>query len=777
MAIQNIIKKAEQEYPPIPQTDVSSPALSGYVEATFYPKSNPSGFVNSESPLLKGSKDVIYVDGAGSTEVNGIYIKTSPSPLTYTKYNSSSYRIILNTGIGPGFAWNIQEFFGVNAGWQERYRGGNSSLGHTSPLDFPEWSPGLGGYPGQGPSPRLYSYTSTFDTYYKPFREFALINGASNKLKFGITGGWDFFTSYTLSARPQNGTIALLSDVSGVINTTYSTLTGLKAANNLISGQLYRISDFHLTWRNQSLNDTGIKSGLSPEPLIVLALSSSGISHEAKSELYPQDTIYYDIDATSSNSWGAINNNTAIPNFKGWIYRRIDHKLNIDIPWDWRHITVNCCRPNMTSIGLYNPATNYSLYSVVKNVSNKLYYSIQNNNTNNSLTNTAWWSPVTSFIEGDTYFVTDESYGFRAYNKNGAFINLPADTSTRIQQPTFTSSLVSQGIFQLIDCNNIKINGGHSNVFLGSNIHSNTIGNNFNRNTIGSFFFSNTIGDESYLNNIGSSFNSNTIGNLFYYNTIGNQFNNNTIGNIFNSNTIANFSNSNTIGNYFHSNTIGNTFRSNTIGNSLYSNTIGNFFENNTIGNFFETNAVGSDFKNNTIGNYFFGNTIGESFSSNAIGNFLYSNTIGNGLYSNTIGNNFYSNTLGNNFNFNTIGNDFGSNTLGNNSFTSNTIGNYFDSNTIGNAFESNTIGSNFGSNTIGNSFNSNTIGNLFENNTIGNIFRKNTVEDGINIGNVTGATHIYNNYNTRIFSNSNGIVRLSYFNSSDQLVVTDPTA
>ena len=31
--------------------------------------------------------------------------------------------------------------------------------------------------------------------------------------------------------------------------------------------------------------------------------------------------------------------------------------------------------------------------------------------------------------------------------------------------------------------------------------------------------------------------------------------------------------------------------------------------------------------------------------------------------------------------------------------------------------------------------------------------------------------------YNTRIFKNSNETARLSFFNSSDQLVVTDPTA
>jgi hypothetical protein len=454
----------------------------------------------------------------------------------------------------------------------------------------------------------------------------------------------------------------------GIINTTYSTLTGLKSANNLLSGQYYRISDFHLTWRNQSINDNNVKSGLSPEPLIVLALSRSGFSHEAKSELYPQDTIYYDIDASGSYSWGTIGNNTAIPNFKGWIYRRIDHKFNIDIPWDWRHITVNCCRPHLTGIGLYNTGTTYNLYDVVKNVSDKLYYSVQNSNTNNSLTNLSWWLPVSDFTEGSTYFVTDESFGFRAYNKTGSFVNLPADTGTRIQQPTFTSSLVSQGTFQLTNCNNIKIGGGYSNVFSGSLIYNNTIENNFHSNTIGNNFNSNTIGSDFNLNTIGNSFNGNAIGNNFDYNTIRNNFEDNTIENSFGNNTV------------------GNSFNNNTIGLGFYSNTIGRNFRVNTIINSFFFNTIRSDFVNNTIG-------VGFSY------------------------------------------------------------------------------------NTIGNSFNNNTIGNIFDDNTVGNTFRRNTVEDSNTIGNVTGATHIYNNYNTRIFSNSNNTVRLSYFNANDQLVVTDPTA
>ena len=525
---------------------------------------------------------------------------------------------------------------------------------------------------------------------------------ASEKLH--VVGNVKVDGGLILNQRPTvNGTGVLLQGegggVSSIINTTYSTLTGLKAVTGLTPGQLYRISDFHLTWYNQSINDTGVKSGLAPEPLIVLALSGNKISHEAKSELYPQDTVYYDIDATSSNSWGTINNNTPIPDFKGWIYRRIDHKLNIDIAWDWRHITVNCCRPIVTGVPIWTGTTNYNQFSIVRGntiqTTGKLYYSNINSNSGNIFTNEYIWIPVSDFVEGNTYFSTDESFGFRAYNKTGIFVNLPPNTGTRIQQPTFTSSLTGQGTFSLINCNNIKIEGGYSNVILGNSFYSNIIGSDFYSNAIGRDFRNNTIGNSFYSNTIGDSFSSNKIGNFFTTNTLESNFNSNHIGNSFYSNTIAPFFTNNTVTNNFYSNTIATSFYSNTIGSYFRTNIIGPYFQANTIETFFRTNTIGIDFQTNTIGSFFRDNIIGSSFITN----------------------------------------------------------------TIGSSFETNTIGSSFNSNTIGNNF------------------RRNTSEDNLSIGNVTGATHVYNSYNTRLFINSNLTVRLSYFNSSDQLVVTDPTA
>ena len=499
---------------------------------------------------------------------------------------------------------------------------------------------------------------------------------------------------YTTGNQSISGVKTFANGSNQILNTTYSALTGLKATSGLLSGQLYRISDFVLKWNNQSINDQTVKTAASGEPLIVTALSNKEISHLAQSETYPQDTIYYNINASGSYSWGTINNNLAIPDFKGWIYRRVDNLLDIDIPYDWRNIRVNCCRPDVSSVPNYSGNYKYSRLNFVKETGNnsnrgKLYYSAVTGNSGNALNNTNFWSPVSDFVESGTFFSTDESYGFRALYDNtnpGYFvINLPALISSRIQQPTFTSTLTGLGTFALDNVKNIKIEGGYSNVIIGNNFLSNTIGNNFSYNTIGKGFASNTVGTGFFSNIIADNFSSNTIGEGFVSNTVGTGFFSNTINNYSNSNIIGNTSNSNIIGNYFTANTIGNEFSSNTIGNNFYSNTVGRSFVSNAINNYFVSNAIGSHFYTNTIGN----------------------------------------------------------------DCTGNTINNYFVSNTIGNDFSSNTIGANF---------------------------YYNASEDNFNNVNFSSSTHVYSAYSTILFKNAALSQRLRYFNSSDQLVVTDPT-
>jgi hypothetical protein len=557
---------------------------------------------------------------------------------------------------------------------------------------------------------------------------------------------------YTTGNQTISGVKTFANGSNQILNTTYSSLTGLKAISGLLSGQLYRISDFVLKWNNQSINDQTVKTAASGEPLIVTALSKDRISHIAQSETYPQDTIYYNIDASGSYSWGGINNNSTIPNFKGWIYRRIDNVLNIDIPYDWRNITVNCCKVDVSSVPNYSGNYNYNRLAYVKETGNnsnrgKLYYSVVTGNSGNGLNNPNFWSPISDYVESGTYFATREDANFTAlYAYDGdaeedvPIINLPFIPSSRIQQPVFTSTFTGLGIFKLSNVHNIKINGGHNSVFLGESVYNNNIGDNF---------YSNTIGQNTYSNNIGDNFYQNILSDGNAFNDIGdNCFQNIAMGN-------------------FSYNKIDHNFYYNTIGSSFYSNNIKSFFDTNIIAFNFNYNSIDQFFYANLIASNFYLNTIGKNFTNNAVANSFNSNTVGNDFIDNTIKNNFQYNAVANSFRGNTVGNDFNGNII-ENSFNSNTVGNDFNTNTVGNFFESNTIG---------NYFNGNTIGNYFNSNTVVNNFFGNTCENNFNSVNFTSSTHVYNNYNTTLFQNSAHYMRLRYFNSSDQLVVTDPTA
>jgi hypothetical protein len=100
-----------------------------------------------------------------------------------------------------------------------------------------------------------------------------------------------------------------------------------------------------------------------------------------------------------------------------------------------------------------------------------------------------------------------------------------------------------------------------------------------------------------------------------------------------------------------------------------------------------------------------------------------------------------------------------------------------FYNNHIGDNFFDNNIGYNFSKNFIGDNFSRNTTVDTFSSNLIGDNFKWNIIQTGVSSYDFTSATHVYGNYNCFMFSNSLGFVRLSYYNSSDVLVVTDVDA
>ena len=447
------------------------------------------------------------------------------------------------------------------------------------------------------------------------------------------------------------------SEALNVIEVTYSQLKTLQSTNTLRPGARYLITDFELMWWNQSIADPTVKSSGITEPLIVTATNSYQISHVAYSQLHPEDIVYYDIDAISSYTWGTLNITTTIPNFKGWVYRRINTKLNIDIGWDWRYITSHCCRLVLTSINLYNSATTYSRYNVVKDIAGKLYFSMVNNNVGNAVTSTSHWRPVTSFNESNTYFPTTESGNFQIMRPGGIImIDVPFDASSRIQQPTFSSSLTTQGTLQLTNCQDLYIAGGYNNVFQGNSISRNTIhSKRFDLNLINTNFTNNVIAQGTFSENyIGSSF----------------------VSNFFNANTASR-----------------NCFNSAIGASQIYFNS----FNGSTISN----NILGPTISNNIINGSFTNNSFGSSFSGNRFSGSVQNNLVGSGCVTNQINDTFTSCLIGNNF-------------------------------------------------------------------------RSNIVNCQVVASDFTNATLVYGNYEKIIFNNSNNLRRLRYFNSADQLIVTD---
>jgi hypothetical protein len=372
--------------------------------------------------------------------------------------------------------------------------------------------------------------------------------------------------------------------------------------------------------------------------------------------------------------------------------------------------------------------------------------------------------------------------------------------------------------------NNNYITSNFNNNRIGSNFNSNIlIGGSFYRNNIGNEFNSNVWTNGDFQNNeIGNQFNNNKIYNEFYNNDIGNGYNNNESYSTYNRNLIGNGYNNNTIYSQFYENEIGQIFNNNTIstlldsgnydftgnriGNDFYNNTIKNDFVSNDILNDFYNNSLYSVFRKNSVLNGFEGNTIGDSgntitFENNQIMNTFKGNNVQGDFWSNYIKTNFKANQTFAEFGYNNVGYSFFANNMSGQTI-SNNIGDYFESNNCYGSFSYNTIGTSFSSNdvqdgfgfgggtyrgnVIGNNFNSNDIGEYFYDNTIGDNFTNNTIVDYFQMNRICNSvisidfsesTHVYGFYNCEIFTGSGGGQRLSYYDSSDVLNITNITA
>ena len=515
---------------------------------------------------------------------------------------------------------------------------------------------------------------------------------------------------------------------------TYDQLVAEIAAKTLHIGESIKISDY-ATKHN-------IYDGTTPlaelhtetvEPLLVTATSSSTIDVLAKSILFPNDIIHYDIndnlceDGTTART--------------GKITYRKDH-LGNETHYDFRGVVFRRWKFDLSGFNAWVSGGEYTRGDKIT-YNNKLYYCTNSitGSTDNPETLTANFNCVTDDQRWLSWQTANVDIGGDPVNERS--ISIPVDDSSSFDFYTFS------------DAAGAEKSEWFKFMILGSCIQ---------------YPYNNIVFIETNIDQTRSCI----FGNYCYFMTFGNGNYHNTFGNGNYSNTFGNDNSSNTFGNYNSSNTFGNSNYSNTFGDGNYHNTFGDSNYSNTFGDSNYSNTFGNGNYSNTFVNDNYYNTFGDSNYYNTFGDSNYSNTFGNSNYSNTFGNDNSYNTFGNGNNYNTFVNGNYSNTFGDSNYHNTFVnGNY--SNTFVNGNYSNTFGNSNYSNTFGNDNSYNTFGNGNNYNTFNSIvIIKNTFKNSIDGTYIdySVATHLVGDYDCEISKRVDGTVKLVYINNSDVITV-----
>lgn len=444
---------------------------------------------------------------------------------------------------------------------------------------------------------------------------------------------------------------------------TYDELIALVNNNKLIPGCKYVLSDYTTKYKQPGSNV--IKESTVIEKLVLTAISTNQFSTECSSLSYPQDIVYYDINSKLCED--------NITPRKGFILRRNDTVLKINVPNDWRNILWARYSVDPDNYYIDSTLTPYSIWTSGAAVKGKLYKNTNgiclavNNNIPTSDTDS---NVFRSIVALDSYIFTGITN--MAVLKTGSGIVSLKSSTVYNEYPTF------KALFQNVYIGDSLIVTLTNNVFLSANA-------NASRNvTLGMLCYNNTFKAACANVQVGNNFIGNILLNLFNNNIIGNAFNLNFINGSFTNNIIGNVCSNNIIGTNvtsgaFSNNIIGNAVNYNTIllsttmnfsynrlDNSIYMNNIfGGKFLDNIISSTFSTNTIESDFINNETGANTYDNNFIGAINCNKFGVDMHDN-IFNGTTSYNSLMNYDGNESGNEFNRNIIhtayGNKFGDN-------------------------------------------------------------------------------------------------------------------
>jgi hypothetical protein len=534
--------------------------------------------------------------------------------------------------------------------------------------------------------------------------------------------GFDSVTGGLEGLDPNGNIISYGSSSANTYNVTYSELVNSMTGETLNPGSFYLMTDYQACYDQPNYDNVKVpittgnyKTGTT-EPILLLAISTTGFSPTVYSTLYPNDKITYDI------TW----NTTEITSSpaKGRITERIDN---------------------------FNNRTDYDNRSILF----KRYrgYSYEENSPLGGLVGISGLTGTTGVLYGNTGTTFNSNFGLGSIvsirNLDPSFfevISVESDSLAIISGVTISETTDSpyysgndDGIMSYYQPN-IRANevyeyttfsdainnyvGNYSNLSLGSFLNPFILANNV---FISGSYINNTIGDGSYNNTFNNNCDNNQIGGNFYNNSTNDDFDGNIIGENFNNNYITSNFNNNRIGSDFNNNIL--------LGFSFYRNNIGNNFEDNVWTNSdFQNNEIGNQFNNNKIYGDFYNNDIGNGYNNNESYSQFYRNLIGNGYNINTIYSQFFENNIEHVFVNNTIGTNL---TIGTDNFRGNRIGNGFENNEITNDFYKNEIGPDFYNNNISGETYNNRIGEQFEENTIYGPFNDNQIFNEFK-GNIT---------------------------------------
>jgi hypothetical protein len=294
-----------------------------------------------------------------------------------------------------------------------------------------------------------------------------------------------------------------------VIYATFQELTNLKAANQIMAGQFYEMTDYATTHEINDSTNTGTTNihVENTEPLLLLGLSSNEFQTQVYSKQFPKDIIHYDITNVLCED-----GSTPRP---GIITYRKDEWEN-ETHFDFRGTKV------------YDGANNVYVFANSRTPGSSSFYGnkIGINSTYNN------------------YFL----FGI-ACNSN-----------------TLGNNCNSNTLGYACNLNTLGDNC-YSNI-LGGGCYSNTLGNDCYSNTLGDECYSNVLGDECYSNVLGDECCSNILGDFCDSNILGDVCDSTIFGDFCNSNILGYACHSNTLGN----NCCSNTLNASSIGNIMNKN-------------------------------------------------------------------------------------------------------------------------------------------------------------------------------------------------------------